>query len=123
MKKDSLKYVASSSGEYIHNKSSDDIFIDIGTCSKLYMRIIQSFNDLDLLEQLQPYCTDCSHRGNVIDENYFIENKLLITDLLHKLKCNQCGSKDVKVKLISNEEMPQLDRSNVVIFSDNLRTV
>jgi len=35
MKKDNLKYVASSFGEYIHNKSSDDIFIDTGTCSKL----------------------------------------------------------------------------------------
>jgi hypothetical protein len=86
-------------------------------------RIIQSFKDLDLLEQLQPVCTDCGHHGNVIDEKYLTQNKLLITDLLHKLKCNQCGSKDVTLKLISNEAMPQLDRSNVAIFSDNLRTV
>ena len=35
MKKDNLKQVASSFGEYIHNKSSDDIFIDTGACSKL----------------------------------------------------------------------------------------
>jgi len=87
------------------------------------MRIIQSFEDLDLLEQLQPYCTDCLHRGSVIDEKYFKQNKYLITDLLHKLKCNQCGSKDVTFKLISNEAMPQLDRSNVTIFSDNLRVI
>ena len=87
------------------------------------MRIIQSFEDLDLLEQLQPYCTVCGHRGNVIDEKYLTENKLLITDLLHKLKCIQCGSKGVTLKLISNIDMPQLDRSNVTIFSDNLRTV
>jgi len=49
MKKNHLKQVASSSGEYIHNKSSDDIFIATGTCSTLYMRIIQSLNYLDLL--------------------------------------------------------------------------
>ncbi len=78
---------------------------------------------LDLLEQLQPYCTDCGHRGNVIEEKYFKQNKYLITDLLHKLKCNQCGSKDVTLKLISNEAMPQLDRSSVAIFSDNLRAI
>ncbi len=47
---------------------------------------------------------------------------MLITDLLHKLKCNQCSSKDVTLKLITNEATPQLDRSNVAIFSDNLRT-
>ena len=87
------------------------------------MRIIQSFNDLNLLEQLQPYCTDCLHRGSVIDEKYLTQNKLLITDLLHKLKCNQCGSKEVTLRLISNEAMPQPDRSNAAIFSDNLRTV
>lgn len=87
------------------------------------MRIIQSFNDLDLVEQLQPYCMDCGHCGNVIDENYLTDNKLLITDLLHKLKCNQCGSKDVMLKIISNKAMPQLDKSNIAIFSDNLRTV
>ena len=87
------------------------------------MRIIQSFNDLDLLEQLQPYCTDCEHHGSTVDEKYLIENDLLITDLLHRLKCKQCGSKDVALKIISNIDMPQLDRSNVVIFSDNLRTV
>ena len=85
------------------------------------MRIIQSFNDLDLLEQLEPYCTDCGHHGSVIDEKYLTENNLLITDLLHKLKCNQCGSKDVTLKIISNEDMPQLDRANVAFFSDNLR--
>ena len=87
------------------------------------MRIIQSFKDLDLLEQLQPYCTDCGHHGNVVDEKRLTENDLLITDLLHRLKCNQCGSKDVTLKLISNIDMPQLDKSNVSFFSDNLRLV
>ena len=87
------------------------------------MRIIQSFEDLDLLEQLQPCCTNCGHRGSVIDEKHLTENKLLITDLLHKFKCIQCGSKDVTLKVISNEAMPQLDRSNVAIFSDNLRAI
>ena len=87
------------------------------------MRIIQSFNDLDLLEQLQPYCTDCGHHGKLVDEKYLIENELLITDMLHRLKCNRCGSKDVTFKLISNESMPQMDQSNVALFSDNLRTV
>ncbi len=87
------------------------------------MRIIQSFEDLDLLEQLQPYCTDCGHHGKVIDEKYLTQNKLLITDILHNLKCNQCGSKDVTLKLLSNAAMPQLDKSNVAFFSDNLRTL
>ena len=50
------------------------------------MRIIQSFNDLYLLGQLQPYCTDCENRDSVIDEKYLTENKLLIIDLMHKLK-------------------------------------
>ncbi len=87
------------------------------------MRIIQSFEDLDLLEQLQPFCTDCSHRGSVVDEQYLTQNKHLITDLLHKLKCKQCDSKSVTLKLLSNAAMPKLDVSNVAIFSDNLRTV
>ena len=87
------------------------------------MRIIQSFNDLDLLEQLQPNCIDCGHTGSIVDEQYLIKHDLLITDLLHKLKCKQCGSNDVTLKIISNESMPQLDLSNGAIFSDNLRTV
>jgi len=33
------------------------------------------------------------------------------------------GSKDVTLKLVSNKAMPQLDRSNVAIFSDNLRAI
>ena len=87
------------------------------------MRIIQSINDLDLLEQLQPYCTDCGNTGSIVDELYLIEHDLLITDLLHRLKCKQCGSNDVTLKIISNESMPQLDHSIIALFSDNLRTV
>jgi len=106
MKKDHLKQVASSSGEYIHNNSSDAMFIDTGTCSKLYMRIIQSLEDPDLSAQLQPCCTACGHRGSVTDAKYLRQNKYLITDLLQKLKCIQCGSKEVALKIISSEAMP-----------------
>lgn len=87
------------------------------------MRIVQSFKDLDLLEQLQPYCIDCGHCGSVIDEKYLNENNISITNLLHKLKCKQCSSKAIALKIISNEGMPQLDKSNIVIYSDNLREV
>jgi len=123
MKKDHLKQVASSSGEHVHNNSSDAMFIDTGTCSTLQMRIIQSYEDPDLLEQLQPCCTDCGHRGSVTDAKYLRQNKYLITDLLHKLKCIQCGSKEVTLRLISSEAMPQPDRSNAAIFSDNFKAV
>ena len=99
------------------------MFIATGTGSNLQVRLIQSLEDPDLAAQLQPCCTACGHRGSVTDAKHLTQNKYLITDLLQKLKGNQCDSKEVTLRLISSEAMPQPDRSNVAIFSDNLGTV
>jgi len=40
--------------------------------------------------------------------------------LLHKLKCNQCGSKDVTLKLISNEVMSQYDYLDILCAANGV---
>ena len=35
------------------------------------MRIINSFNDLDLTERLYPHCMHCNHTGDALDADKF----------------------------------------------------
>ena len=88
------------------------------------MRIINTFNDLDLLERLYPICDHCSHIGNPLDEDVIRNaygDEVSIVDVMHKLICAECGSKDVYLRIVSNVEMPHLGER--AIYSDNLRSV
>ncbi len=88
------------------------------------MRIINTFNDLDLLEHLYPICNHCLHIGNPLDEIAIRKaygDEVSIADYMHKLKCAKCGSKDVYLRTVSNVEMPHLGEQ--AIFSDNLRSL
>lgn len=85
------------------------------------MRIINTFNDLDLLERLNPVCNHCLHMGNPLDESaikLLYGYEMSIADYMHKLVCVKCGSKDVYLRIVSNVDMPHLGEQ--AIFSDNL---
>lgn len=88
------------------------------------MRIINTLNDLDLLERLYPVCNYCLHLGNPLDETAIKQaygDEVSIADYMHKLVCAKCGSKDVYLRIVSNVDMPHIDEQ--AIFSDNLRTI
>ena len=93
--------------------------ISIGCCNHLFGEGLKKLLLDECNLDADSIITVSTNPREIINE----KNDLLITDLLHKLKCKQCGSNDVTLKIISNESMPQLDRSNVALFSDNLRTV
>jgi len=88
------------------------------------MRIINTFNDLDLLERLYPVCNYCEHIGKPLNEKkikelYGIE--ISVVYLMHKLRCTKCGSKDIYLRIVSNEEMPHL--GGQAVFSEDLMMV
>lgn len=64
------------------------------------VRIIQSFKDLDLLEQLEPVCANCLHSGNVIDVNLLAEKSIRDREKL----INQPYSKFVSMHELINGE-------------------
>jgi len=86
------------------------------------MRIINTFNDLDLLERLYPVCDYCEHIGKPLNETkikQFYGDYISIVYLTHKLRCTKCGSKDIYLRIVSNPEMPQIDEQAVI--SEDLR--
>lgn len=91
-----------------------------------YMKIINRFIELDLLERLFPVCAQCQHMGfplNVPQITRRFGNQLSIVDYRAKLKCVKCGSKQVNINLVSNMDRPDLDVSRQVYYSDDLKSV
>ena len=76
------------------------------------IRTITTFNDLDLLEQLHPYCLRCGHTGDALDKGKVKEQlgENVSIELLKKyLVCKVCHKKDeIILRVISNELMEEL---------------
>ena len=85
------------------------------------MRIINTFNDLDLLKRLYPICDSCQHIGDPLDEHKLNDSFGSIVAILHKLKCKQCRSKYIYLRVVSNPAMPLAGER--ALFSDNIKTV
>lgn len=76
------------------------------------MRIINSFNDLDLTERLYPHCMHCNHTGDALDADKFKKRfgKDVPLELIKiLLVCKLCGKSDeIILRVISNEAIPML---------------
>ena len=81
------------------------------------MRIINTLNDLDLLEQLHPYCLRCGHTGDALDKDKVKEqlgNDVSIKLVKKYFVCKVCHKKDeIIFRVISNELMAELGQMDL----------
>ena len=82
------------------------------------MRILNTFQDLDMLERLHPTCVDCGRQGYPL-HNY--EQSESILDHKNRMVCFDCHSRNTKLTMVSNYYMAGLDRRRQAWFSNDLR--
>ena len=81
------------------------------------MRVITTINDLDLLEQLYPYCLRCEHTGDALDKEKIkgqLGDNVSIESLKKYLVCKVCYKKDeIILRVVSNELMSELGQRSL----------
>ncbi|MFK7795759.1 MAG: hypothetical protein AB8B89_10465 [Gammaproteobacteria bacterium] len=82
------------------------------------MRILNTFQDLDMIEQLHPTCADCGHQGYPL-HNYKETDSIL--DYKNRMVCFKCRSRNTSLTMVSNYYMAGLDRRRQAWFSNDLR--
>ena len=84
-----------------------------------HIRFINTFRDLDLLEQVYSCCEECGHIGMPLDPSSVPGSKsedTIFSEIRENLYCGKCRSNQISIRLDSNEYMRFINYP--YIFSD-----